>query len=303
MDTDANGPDVRNGGSHFEQVRTGRSADGFVALGLAEWEGIVALEDPVERVRCFLVEGRERCLLVDTGSGWSDVAGWVRANVTKPVWVLLTHGHWDHIGSADAFDVRLAHLRYRADRLAAAERLRLRTTWQARLGRSLPELPRVQACPSLRIGGGERIDLGGLEVSVLAMEGHTTGDLVAWLPARGWLATGDLAYPGAIELTGPEADLGAYRRSLQLLASLDGVRRLGCGHEVSFAEPDLLQEIATSLELPDDALRDRTFAQHRFVFDGEGGGDRSGAVARTTTCDGLRKDQGPRNANGALSLS
>ncbi len=46
----------------------------------------------------WLVEGREKALLVDTGLGLGDLRGEVEALTDKPVVVVNTHGHGDHSG-------------------------------------------------------------------------------------------------------------------------------------------------------------------------------------------------------------
>ena len=49
-------------------------------------------------VNAFLVEGEEKAALIDTGCGIGDIAGIVRELTDKPLVILITHGHHDHIG-------------------------------------------------------------------------------------------------------------------------------------------------------------------------------------------------------------
>ena len=57
----------------------------------------------------YLVCGADRSLLVDTGVGVGDLAGLVADLTDRPVELLLTHTHWDHIGNAAQFDDVRAH--------------------------------------------------------------------------------------------------------------------------------------------------------------------------------------------------
>ena len=50
-----------------------------------------------------LIEGRERALLVDAGYGMEDVSAYIRTLTDRPVDVLLTHGHHDHVLGARWF--------------------------------------------------------------------------------------------------------------------------------------------------------------------------------------------------------
>lgn len=51
-----------------------------------------------EETHCYLLNGEERTLLIDTGLGICDIAPEVAALATGPVTAVATHIHWDHIG-------------------------------------------------------------------------------------------------------------------------------------------------------------------------------------------------------------
>ena len=51
-----------------------------------------------EETHCYLLQGRERCLLIDTGLGISDISEEVKTLTETPVTAAATHIHWDHIG-------------------------------------------------------------------------------------------------------------------------------------------------------------------------------------------------------------
>ena len=53
----------------------------------------------------FWIEGDDKAILLDTGTGTFDVPGFVAANFgDKPYDVVLTHGHVDHAGGMFQFD-------------------------------------------------------------------------------------------------------------------------------------------------------------------------------------------------------
>jgi glyoxylase-like metal-dependent hydrolase (beta-lactamase superfamily II) len=51
----------------------------------------------------YLVVGRDRALLFDTGMGMSDIHAIVSALTDRPVVVLNSHTHVDHVGGNLAF--------------------------------------------------------------------------------------------------------------------------------------------------------------------------------------------------------
>ncbi len=60
----------------------------------------------------WLVDGQDRDLLVDTGNGIAPIRPFVdglRADPTKPIVAVATHGHQDHAGGLWEFDERVAH--------------------------------------------------------------------------------------------------------------------------------------------------------------------------------------------------
>ena len=57
----------------------------------------------------FLLEGDEKALLIDTGTGVFDIPELVRQLTNKPVMVALTHGHIDHAGGMNQFEEVYLH--------------------------------------------------------------------------------------------------------------------------------------------------------------------------------------------------
>ena len=56
-----------------------------------------------EETNCYLLIGKEQALLIDTGLGVSDISVEVRKITDKPIIVIPTHVHWDHIGGLSGF--------------------------------------------------------------------------------------------------------------------------------------------------------------------------------------------------------
>jgi len=56
-------------------------------------------------VNCFLIEQNNKCYIVDPGYEKEKVQKYVKDNKLEVLGILLTHGHIDHIGAIDSFDV------------------------------------------------------------------------------------------------------------------------------------------------------------------------------------------------------
>ena len=50
----------------------------------------------------YLVEGTEKAALIDTGYGVGNLKGYIKTLTEKPLIVLITHGHLDHVAGAGA---------------------------------------------------------------------------------------------------------------------------------------------------------------------------------------------------------
>ena len=57
----------------------------------------------------YLVQGKERAALIDTGMGQPGLSRVVSALTDRPVIVLNTHGHLDHVGCNQEFDAIYMH--------------------------------------------------------------------------------------------------------------------------------------------------------------------------------------------------
>ena len=62
-----------------------------------------------EETHCYLLEGSQRALLIDTGLGISDISVEVSKLTQKPVAAVATHIHWDHIGGHRYYPNFYAH--------------------------------------------------------------------------------------------------------------------------------------------------------------------------------------------------
>lgn len=164
-------------------------------------EGVTHITDAMG-VSLTLIEGIDRALLFDTGYGTEDLAAYVKTLTNKPVAVLLSHGHHDHMLGARWFEKTfLCEEDMEEFRMRSGEMQRRKVMKQAKeRGVRIPDdflTAYVREPDPLRFNGtvgqfDSRVeDLGGLSVNVIHVPGHTPGSIVLHVPARGLILTGD----------------------------------------------------------------------------------------------------------------
>ncbi|MDE6640583.1 MAG: MBL fold metallo-hydrolase [Acetatifactor sp.] len=204
-----------------------------------------------EETHCYLLNGSERSLLIDTGLGICNICDEVVKLTYKPVTAVATHIHWDHIGGHKYFPDFYAH-KEELDWLSGKFPLPVKAVRNMVVDRcELPEGYDVnsyeifQGKPSEVLHDGERIDLGGRVISVFHTPGHSPGHMCFWEPERGYLFTGDLIYRDTLFAYYPSTDPEAYLSSLERMALLP-VERVFPGHHSLDVQPEIIGRMVDS---------------------------------------------------------
>lgn len=207
-----------------------------------------------EETHCYLLIGKNRCLLIDTGLGIRNIYEEVRRLTDKPVTAIATHVHWDHIGGHKYFPDFYAH-KAELDWLDGKFPLSIDTVRDMVVDRcDLPEgfdvskYAMFQGMPARVLCGGETIDIGGRKIEVLHTPGHSPGHICFYERERGYVFTGDLIYKGTLFAYYPSTDPAAYLDSLEAIAALPCKRLFPAHHSL-----DIRPEIAVEMR---DAFRE-----------------------------------------------
>jgi enterochelin esterase family protein len=143
----------------------------------------------------YLVGGQKRALLIDTGWGEGDLAAYVATLTDLPLVVVNTHGHRDHSSGNGQFDEVYTHT---AD-------VPLTVESSARL---------------VPIYDGYTFDLGGREIRVIGVAGHSPGSICLLDAGARILYSGDTPRPGPVWLHLPTSlSVQEFRISLSRLAA------------------------------------------------------------------------------------
>ncbi|HLS67694.1 MAG TPA: MBL fold metallo-hydrolase [Kiloniellales bacterium] len=201
---------------------------------------------PFYRCNIWHLRGRERDLLVDSGSGLVSLRARIALLSERPVLAVATHTHFDHIGNHHEFAERAVH-RAEAELLARPDRrdTLLDPYATSEMFEAFPPDGWDQAAyaitpaPATRLlEEGAVIDLGNRQLEVLHLPGHSPGSIGLWEAATGILFSGDTIYDGPLVDDCRGADLTAYQRSMERLLELP-VRVVHGGHFPSFGRQRL----------------------------------------------------------------
>lgn len=217
-----------------------------------------------EETHSYLLVGRERALLIDSGLGIGDISAVVRSLTDKPIICAATHAHWDHIGGHRHFsDIRC----HETEKTWLEGKLPL----PLKMVRSM--LPEEFDRESYEIYSGgasaflsdrEIIDLGGRQIRVLHTPGHSPGHLCFWEGERGYLFSGDLVYKGILYANYPSTDPKAYLDSLSKICTLP-IKRIFPGHHSLYIGPELAIGMRNALrKLDEKGLLRHGSGEHRF---------------------------------------
>ena len=184
---------------------------------------------PVQTNCYFLYrEDTKDCVIVDPGDASDTIERKVSEMQGKPVGILLTHGHFDHIMAAD--EVRKKYnIPIYASEKEETTLLNPRVNLSA-FGRGNCTLDADVYLKDLEV-----VELAGFSVQMIETPGHTVGSCCYYLKDEGVLFSGDTVFQGSVGRTDfPEGSTAAIVRSLhRLLDALPDETEVYPGHDAS----------------------------------------------------------------------
>ncbi|MNQ33969.1 putative metallo-hydrolase [compost metagenome] len=157
----------------------------------------------------YLLVGSDRALMFDAGANQKDdITKLVRTVTDKPLSVLPSHLHFDHLGGLHNFNsIYLPDLPFVRD--FKQEDGLYHVPEPVHLG-NIDHLTLAPLKVSRLVKPGEEIDLGGYKVKLVSTPGHTRDEVALYDEANNILLSGDHLYPSWL-LAG---NLGDYIASL-----------------------------------------------------------------------------------------
>jgi glyoxylase-like metal-dependent hydrolase (beta-lactamase superfamily II) len=223
--------------------------------------GTFAIYEPhqAEETISYLIVGTKQAVLFDTGMGISSIRKVVSQLTSRPVVVLNSHTHNDHVGGNWEFssvsfiygmDTDFTRKNARGSREDAQAEIA-----PGQICGDLPKGfdPKTYATKPWKIShfvhDGFKVNLGARTVEIIATPGHTPDAIALIDRANGLLFSGDTYYPAPIWLYRPETDLDAYVASVKRLAALAPELKLVLGaHNIPVAQPEVLPKLVDAIQ-------------------------------------------------------
>lgn len=167
------------------------------------------------QTNCYIVRINEQELIIDPGMG---AVPWVLANVRKPLAILNTHGHFDHVWSNAELQQTLNIPLYTPKEDAF---LLKASNWMPGLPPSTPDV--------LVEGEIAAFEIGGINVTFRHFPGHCPG--CSTIEINDAMFSGDFIFERSIGRTDfPYSDPEAMRESLKRFMALEYDKTLYPGH-------------------------------------------------------------------------
>lgn len=166
------------------------------------------------QTNCYLVinDATKEVVVVDPGDESERLEAYFEKEGLKPVAILLTHGHFDHImgaqGLKETYGVKI-YVSERDDTLMQDPQM----NGCYMIGR------RVAVTGDVHVKEGDQLVLADMMFEVTETPGHTWGGVCFYMPQTGYLFCGDTLFAGSVGRTDlPTGDMHTLMQSIKKLA-------------------------------------------------------------------------------------
>ncbi|MBE6694808.1 MAG: MBL fold metallo-hydrolase [Ruminococcaceae bacterium] len=197
---------------------------------------------------CYLVEDAGEALIIDPSASADSILAALKHDGCVPVGILLTHGHFDHIFSADTLRRRASELNIFLPLMIHADDSPMlsdgkKSAFYTFFGRDIKYAPAERL-----LCDGDTVTVGNSTITVRHTPGHSPGSVCYICESAGVIFTGDTIFAdgyGRYDLWGGSREILA--NSIKALRELDGNLTAYPGHgdstRLSFALDNILYVI------------------------------------------------------------
>lgn len=173
---------------------------------------------------CHVLDcGDGLCAVIDLGNDPEQLLRFLKRRELRLAAILLTHGHYDHIGGVEAVRKATGATVY----IHEADAPMLESA-QRNLASHITPLPYEVVKEYRTVSEGDVLTIGSCQITVLHTPGHTPGGVC--YRVEDVLFTGDTLFAGSMGRTDLGGNPAEMRASLKRLASLPGNAAVHPGH-------------------------------------------------------------------------
>lgn len=173
-------------------------------------------------VNCYLISTENAAVVIDCGYYTKEAEDFLNNNSSKERLIILTHGHFDHIGAApllrDKTNVKIAVGEHDAEALKDPY-----LSYAAQFRQEI-----IPFTADILLKDGESLKVGDLEFKVLNTPGHTHGSIC--LLCGKTLFSGDTLFCESVGRTDIGGSFTVLKKSLAMLMKLGDDVTVYSGH-------------------------------------------------------------------------
>jgi glyoxylase-like metal-dependent hydrolase (beta-lactamase superfamily II) len=174
-------------------------------------------------VNCYIIEYNKKCYIVDPGYEKERIIKYVEDNNLEVLGILLTHGHYDHVGAIHCFDVPVYIHKDEYNFL-------INDTINGFKSHNKVKEYSINDLDIVKIDHAHVIEFEEEKIEVIHTPGHTAGCVC--YKFQNDLFSGDTLFKGAVgRFDFPTGDLNSLKKSVvNLIDSLDDDVNVHPGH-------------------------------------------------------------------------
>lgn len=206
-----------------------------------------------EDAHSYLLLGKDKALLIDTGLGISNIKKVVDEITQLPILVVTTHVHWDHIGGHKYFNDIAVHalekdwlLNFPIPLTVVKNNL-MKLPFESPKSFDIDKYEIYKGTPTLVLNDNDVIDIGNRKIRVIHTPGHSPGHICFYDLEKNYLFTGDLVYEGKLDAYYPTTDPIAFKNSIDKIRNLN-ISKILPGHHKLNISNNLINEIWNAFE-------------------------------------------------------
>jgi glyoxylase-like metal-dependent hydrolase (beta-lactamase superfamily II) len=139
-------------------------------------------------VNTYIIENNGNAVIIDAGGNEEDIEAHLEAKGLKPVALVNTHGHFDHIGAIQPLAAKfgIPFYMHKDDEFLLAQGKKVMQMY----GFGDMETPVVTNA----LEHGQKLELGGINIEIIHTPGHTPGGCCFYIKDMKSVITGDTLF-------------------------------------------------------------------------------------------------------------